>query len=94
MIYVDDMRAPHGRMIMCHMIADDHDELLEFGRRLGLRPSWLQYAGSYKEHFDLSLGKRTLAVKMGAREITQKELAEMIRERRRAEHGEKEKLQA
>lgn len=28
MVYVDNMKAPFGDMIMCHMIADSTDELL------------------------------------------------------------------
>lgn len=28
-VYVDNFKAPYGRMFMCHMIADTQKELLE-----------------------------------------------------------------
>lgn len=93
MIYVDDMRARYGRMIMCHMIADSSRELLTFAWRLGIHPKWIQHRGTPAEHFDISLGKRTLAVNLGAKEITRRELVEIIRDRRR-KHGAKENRSA
>ncbi len=76
-VYVDDMRAQFGRMIMCHMIADTTDELLAMAFRIGVARRWLQHAGTSREHFDISLGRRALAVKSGAVEITQRELVKM-----------------
>jgi len=61
-VYVDDMRAPFGRMIMCHMIADTTAELLYMADRIGIARRWLQDAGTWKEHFDISLSKRALAL--------------------------------
>ena len=68
-VYIDDMRAPFGRMVMCHMIADSTDELLAMADRIGVARRWLQYPGTPKEHFDIALSKRALAVKAGAVEV-------------------------
>ena len=76
-VYVDDMRAPYGRMIMCHMVADSTEELLAMADRIGVARKWIQDAGERLEHFDISLGKRKLAVEAGAVEVTQRELAEI-----------------
>jgi hypothetical protein len=77
-IYVDDMRAPFGRMKMCHMMADTSDELMFMARKLGLRIDWLQKAGTAQEHFDVSLTKRAEAVRNGAQEVTRRELGRLI----------------
>lgn len=69
-VYVDDMRAPFGNMIMCHMMADTTEELLNMVDKIGIKRKWIQYPGTYKEHFDIALTKRKLAVVNGAIEIT------------------------
>ena len=81
-VYVDDMRAPLGRMRMCHMIADTPEELHAMAARIGVKRGWCQYEGTYREHYDISLGKRALAVAAGAKEITMRELGTMLHERR------------
>jgi hypothetical protein len=73
-VYVDDMRAPFGRLVMCHMVADSSEELLAMADKIGVQRKWIQKAGTYREHFDICLAKRALAVKNGAVEITLKEL--------------------
>lgn len=83
-VYVDDMRAPFGRMVMCHMIADTEDELLAMADRIGVARRWHQYPGTLRSHFDIALCKRAEAVKAGAQQVTQRELGEKLRERRRA----------
>jgi len=80
-VYVDDMRAPFGRMIMCHMIADTSDELHAMAVRIGVRRRWCQNRGTYREHYDICLAKRALAVKAGAREITWHETEKRLRRR-------------
>lgn len=81
-VYVDDMRAPLGRMVMCHMIADTTGELLAMADRIGLNRLWLQKAGTPHEHFDISLAKRRAAVAAGAREVTMDELGAILLARR------------
>ncbi len=68
-VFVDDMRAPFGNMIMCHMSADTHEELVEMADKIGVQRKWIQYEGTYKEHFDIAMSKRKLAVRQGAKEV-------------------------
>lgn len=81
-VYVDNMRAKYGRLIMCHMIADTHDELIAMVDTIGVDRKWIQDAGTHTEHFDIALAKRTKAVRAGAIEITWRELGLKLRARR------------
>lgn len=74
-VYVDDMRAPFGNMVMCHMWADSDDELLAMADRIGVQRKWIQghatlSFGKHRNaswvHFDIAQSKRALAVKHGA----------------------------
>lgn len=72
-VYVDALTAcvrnerwPYD--FSCHLVADTRPELEEFGERLGMKRVWLQ-KDSALLHFDLTAGKRKLAVKMGAVEL-------------------------
>lgn len=70
MVYVDDMYAPFGRMLMCHMVADTTAELVAMANRVGVSAEWIQKPGTAGEHFDVSKSTRKLAVHYGATEIT------------------------
>lgn len=72
-VFVDDMKAPFGRMVMCHMGADTTEELLQMADTIGVARKWIQDPGTWREHFDIALSKRALAVKAGAIEITVRE---------------------
>lgn len=74
-VYVDDMKAPFGNMIMCHMWADTDAELLDMADKIGVQRKWIQghptlSFGKHRNaswvHFDISLTKRAIAVKLGA----------------------------
>jgi hypothetical protein len=83
-VYVDDMRAPFGRMIMSHMIADTTEELLTMAHNIGVQRKWIQQAGTYREHFDVASNRGDLAVgRFGAVRIDYRTAGLMIRERRR-----------
>lgn len=73
-VYVDNMRASFRGMKMCHMIADSHEELLEMAEKIQVHWKWIQKIGTYAEHFDICLSRRSRAVNLGAIELTQKEL--------------------
>lgn len=73
-VFVDDMQAGFGNMIMCHCIADTTEELLEMMDTIGVKRKWIQYPGTVREHFDICKSKRTLAIQHGAVPITQREL--------------------
>lgn len=69
-VYVDDMRrrARIGRFPAnwSHLFADTSAELAGFAARLELRPSWLQHAGTYREHYDVTDTMRARALELGA----------------------------
>ncbi len=73
-VYVDDMEAPYGRMVMCHMIADTHDELIAMVLLIGVNPKWIQDAGTFSEHFDIAKVKKRRAIELGALLIESREL--------------------
>jgi Protein of unknown function (DUF4031) len=81
-VYVDNMRAPYGRLIMCHMIADSTKELLEMADAIGVERKHIQWPGKQNEHFDVCLAMRKRAVERGAIEITLRELSLKLRARR------------
>lgn len=72
-VYVDDMKAGYGRMVMCHM-ADTEDELHAMADLIGVDRKWYQYP-----HYDIALSKRTLAVANGAQEIRWRDSPEICR---------------
>lgn len=82
-VYVDDMRAQYGRMVMCHMLADTDVELHAMASRIGVAMRWWQSpAKTSGSHYDVALSKRALAVAAGAIEITMRQAAAMNARRR------------
>lgn len=81
-VYVDESAHVFGRLIMCHMVADTVDELHDMASRIGVRSKWFQGEKSIP-HYDICKSKRVLAVKLGAIEITSRELVKRFRPRRK-----------
>lgn len=79
-VYVDDMKAKYGRMIMCHMVADTEDELHAMADLIGVDRKWYQYPHKSRyPHYDIALSKRTIAVENGAKEIRWRDSPEICR---------------
>ena len=79
-VYVDDMSASFGRMVMCHMVADTLEELHAMADRIGVARRWYQGPPVTRwPHYDIALSKRALAVAAGAQEIKQREALPVMR---------------
>lgn len=76
MILVDKIfkwPGPRGYNEWCHMVSTNNlVELHEFAERLGLKREWFQ--DKRMPHYDLTASKRRLAVKLGAKEVSAREL--------------------
>jgi hypothetical protein len=91
-VYVDDMLRPARvgaiRSRWSHLFADSTAELHDTGTRLGLDPAWVQHPGTRREHFDLTEGKRQLALRLGATPIAYPHgAADLLDRKRRATSG-------
>lgn len=89
MIYVDDayLKARIGNVQVtrewCHLVAfpPNEEELVEFGKKIGLRKEWLQ-RGTWV-HFDVTPRKKQLAIRHGAIPIESRKLAKKMMDWRR-----------
>ena len=92
-VYVDDAYIPakvrSGRLThdstWCHLTADSTEELVAFAVSLGLQAKYIQYPGTWKEHFDVTAPKRKLAVAKGAVEVSYRVRIMQMAERRMQE---------
>jgi uncharacterized protein DUF4031 len=71
-VYVDELLKHGGSASFhwvhsCHLYADSLHELHEFAEGLGLKRQWFQDKEGFP-HYDLTVGKRAMAVKRGAME--------------------------
>lgn len=78
MIYVDEPDKPYGRMMMCHMVADTQQELIDMVDKIGVAQKWIQHRDTHREHFDIAKSKRELAISHGAIPISNKMLARFM----------------
>lgn len=66
-VYVDDVRHPFGRMVMCHLWADTVAELHAAAGAIGIRRKWFQTPPKASwDHYDISLSKKAEAIRRGA----------------------------
>jgi hypothetical protein len=77
-IYIDSLQR-YGTGLWCHMATDGSlDELHAFAAKIGLKRAWFQDHARVP-HYDLRPGKRLLAVKAGAIQVSSVELAQKCR---------------
>lgn len=82
-VFVDDMRANYGRLILCHMLADSDQELHEMADKIGVNRKWWQSPEKTSgSHYDIALSKKALAIQYGAIEITWRQAGAMNSRRR------------
>ena len=81
-VYVDDMRASFGRLILCHMIATPDAELHAMAAQIGVDRRWHQSPPRHDSHYDIALSKRALAIRYGAVSITKRQCGLMTLHRR------------
>lgn len=66
-VYVDDVRFAYGRMIMCHMWADELPELHAMAGGIGIARRWFQQPPKASwRHYDICLAKKAQAIAAGA----------------------------
>lgn len=84
-VYVDDMyRYPMGEyrnMKMSHMIADTEEELHAMAAAIGIARRWFQTKSH--PHYDLSMGRRDMAIARGAVPVPLRLMGTMVATRRR-----------
>lgn len=78
-VYVDDMFAPYRRMLMCHMVADDVEELHQMADKIGVARKWYQ-----GDHYDICKAKREQAIRLGAKAVSRMDLGRIVIAQRRA----------
>lgn len=81
-VYVDDMKAKFGRMVMCHLIADTDEELHAMAATIGVARKWHQAPPRHESHYDIAKSKRQKAIDAGAVEITWRQAGCMTSRRR------------
>jgi hypothetical protein len=80
-VYVDALADRGWRLgPSCHLIADTVEELHAFATRLGMKRAWFQPEST--PHYDLTEGRRILAMRLGAVELDRLSLVRKLRELR------------
>lgn len=72
---------------MYHLLSDldgpnGARELLEAARACGMPTRFIQYAGTYREHFDIHGEMVDILLARGARIVTNREIGELLRRKR------------
>lgn len=80
-VYVDSANHKFRNMIMCHLFADTTEELLVCADAIGLQRKYIQHKGNYREHFDVSQSMKKKAIEYGAKEVTGRDFALLMKKK-------------
>jgi hypothetical protein len=77
---------------MYHVLSDligpeGSRELRAFVAAFGMRPEWMQYAGTYREHFDAREDTGLAMIAHGARLATNREVGQLLAAKKAAMQG-------
>lgn len=64
------------------MVADTIEELHKMADAIGIKRGWFQ--GDARPHYDISKSKRKLAIRLGAIEVGERKIIEIIKSNREA----------
>lgn len=83
---------------MYHILSDlpgveGTHELVAFAARYGLRPEWIQYAGTYREHFDAREPEGLAMLHDGAFLASNREIGQLLAAKRAMERSPVEALE-
>jgi len=69
-----------------HMIADTEEELVAFATKMGMKEIWIQDAGTYRSHFDITESRFKKIVKQsGVKLVKIREFGVILKERQNAQ---------
>lgn len=78
MIYIGTREYKYGRMLMSHMVSDNIDDLHDFADELGIK--WRHFQDKNgKPHYDICKSKKLKALKMGAKEVNDREIVSILK---------------
>jgi hypothetical protein len=76
---LSDQTGPEGSRELCFFVAG-----------FGMRPEWIQYEGSYREHFDARADTGIEMIGAGARLATNREVGRLLAAKKAAMAAEEE----
>ena len=90
-VYVDEMSVcvPNKNWRYkqsCHLVADTVEELHYFAGRMRLNPAWFQ-GKPFLPHYDLTMGKRNQAIRLGAVALNRAQFFDYMRTNRPRKTG-------
>ena len=72
-VYVGILEYPYGRMLMSHMASPNIEALHKMADAIGVKRKWFQDK-KHRPHYDVCKANKQKAIRLGAIEISDREL--------------------